>query len=251
MDRGRPRPRLSTEMRERTQRRQRIAASALAVLLAGCAALPPLSPRPPCHALADTDGTALARLFAAARAAHPGESGYALFDDGRASATTRFDLAAVAERSIDLQTFAWSDDVMGGATWSALLGAAARGVRVRVLVDDVALDGRARLPCRPNLEIRVINPFAQRRFRLFELLRRFATLDRRMHNKLYVVDGQVAFVGGRNVGDAYFGLGRRYNYRDLDVATVGPVVAQAEAAFDAYWNSARAYPASAFCDASP
>jgi putative cardiolipin synthase len=221
--------------------------------LAGCAALPKVVDRPQSRALDDTDSTALGRLYWDAETSHAGESGFVLLEDGRRSATARVALIDIAERTIDVQTFTWNRDVIGRVFWSRLFRAAERGVRVRVLVDDLEMDdGHFGPPTPANFEVRVFNPFAQRKlFRFLELLRRFATLNRRMHNKLFIVDNQVAFVGGRNVGDEYFGLARSYNFRDLDVMAVGPVVAQASNAFDEYWNSPWAFPVSAFEKISP
>jgi phosphatidylserine/phosphatidylglycerophosphate/cardiolipin synthase-like enzyme len=110
------------------------------------------------------------------------------------------------------------------------------------------LDGRhVDLLVHPNIEVRILNPFARRKLaRTLELVRRFATLNHRMHNKLLVVDGEVAIFGGRNLADEYFGLNKQYDFRDLDVLTVGPVVGRRARSFDAYWNSDSAFPATAF-----
>ena len=90
----------------------------------------------------------------------------------------------------------------------------------------------------------MFNPFARGRMRVSQLLGRFTELNRRMHNKLFVADGQVAVVGGRNLIDEYFGLGKEICYRDFDLLAIGPVVSQAEAGFDSYWNSQWTYPIS-------
>jgi putative cardiolipin synthase len=128
--------------------------------------------------------------------------------------------------------------------WDHLRKAADRGVRVRILVDDVHLGGRhVRVLAHPNIEVRVVNPFRRReRGRVLELLQSFGRLNHRMHNKLFIVDNEVAFVGGRNLADEYFGVSERFNFRDLDVMTIGPAVGQAEDAFDDYWNAPLAFP---------
>jgi putative cardiolipin synthase len=124
--------------------------------------------------------------------------------------------------------------------------AAARGVRVRMLLDDA--NGRkldavvADLLAQPNLEIRLFNPFANRSLAVFEALGDFGRLNRRMHNKALIVDNQAAIIGGRNVGDEYFGASET-GFADLDVVAVGPLVREVSAEFDRYWNSASAYPA--------
>jgi putative cardiolipin synthase len=228
-------------------RRCSLLAGAAAALVLGCASLPPRIERPPSYAIDDDTGTALATLAAPALAAHKGASGYALLDDDRQAATVRMVLAEVAARTIDVQTYGWSGDVIGRVLWSQLTRAAERGVRVRILVDDMMFDGqRSRLPERPNLEVRVFNPLPGRRlFRVLELARHFAVLNRRMHNKLFIVDDAAVIVGGRNIGDEYFGLDDGHVFHDLDVLSIGPVVQQASSAFDEYWNSRWAWPIAA------
>jgi putative cardiolipin synthase len=129
-----------------------------------------------------------------------------------------------------------------------IIAAANRGVRVRLLIDDYNDRGHdiafATLDAHPNIEVRVYNPFARGWMRLFQLLGRFTELNRRMHNKVFVADGKVAVVGGRNLTDDYFGLGKQLNFRDFDLLAIGPVVTQSEGAFDEYWNSKWSYPIS-------
>jgi len=133
-----------------------------------------------------------------------------------------------------------------------LLKAADRGVRVRLLVDDLlfAPEDRtiATITRHPHFDIKIFNPGRIRDSALGKmgiLLLYFKELNRRMHNKLLVVDNQLAIVGGRNIGNEYFGLGKKYNFRDLDVLSVGPVVQEISHAFDKYWNADLAYPGSA------
>jgi putative cardiolipin synthase len=188
--------------------------------------------------------SALGQLLAPALDAHPGETGMVPLDTGRESLVARIALCDLAERSIDVQTFDWGGDTVGRVVWDHLRRAADRGVRVRILVDDVHLGGRhVRMLTHKNIEVRSVNPFGRREGgRVLELLHRFGRLDHRMHNKLFIVDNQVAFVGGRNLADEYFGVSERFNYRDLDVLAIGPAVAQTEEAFDAYWGSPLAIP---------
>ena len=128
------------------------------------------------------------------------------------------------------------------------MAAADRGVRVRLLIDDYWASGQdpafQAIDGHPNVEVRVFNPFSRARMRVTQLLGRFTELNRRMHNKLFVADGQVAVVGGRNLIDDYFGLGKEICYRDFDLLAIGPVAAEAEAGFDRYWNSQWTYPVS-------
>jgi putative cardiolipin synthase len=128
-------------------------------------------------------------------------------------------------------------------------------VRVRLLIDDYNDRGHdiafQTLDAHPNIEVRVYNPFARGWFRLLQVLGRFTELNRRMHNKVFVADGQVAVVGGRNLTDDYFGLGPQIGFRDFDLLAIGPVVAQSERAFDQYWNSKWAYPISSLVKPAP
>jgi putative cardiolipin synthase len=156
-------------------------------------------------------------------------------------------LARAAERSLDVQYYIWHSDITGDLLCEALWQAAERGVRVRLLLDDnntKGLDGDiAALDAHSNIEIRLFNPYANRGFRLGELAADFSRLNRRMHNKSFTADNQVAIVGGRNVGDEYFGAEGATAFQDLDVIAAGAVVPEVSAEFDAYWNSASAYPA--------
>src|SRR5512138_179324 len=216
-------------------------------LVAGCASLPAVPPGEPSSALADTGDTRLGRALAKDVAAHPGRSGIYPLADGRDAFAARIVLARAAERSLDVQYYIFRADVTGGLLCEALWQAAERGVRVRLLVDDGNTrgldDGIAALDAHPNIEVRLFNPYASRGFRLGELATDFSRLNRRMHNKSFTADNQAAIVGGRNVGDEYFGADSPVEFADLDVLAVGAVVPEVSAAFDAYWNSESAYPA--------
>ena len=128
-----------------------------------------------------------------------------------------------------------------GSWPSASVRAADRGVRVRILVDDLHLQGRdavvAALDAHPNIEIRLFNPFAHRSAHLLDFIADFDRVNHRMHNKLFVMDNAVAIVGGRNIGNHYFEVHQQVNFRDLDVLAGGPVVREASRVFDHFWNS--------------
>ena len=215
--------------------------------LNGCG-LPTNVVRPPSSALMDTRHTTLGELITPAVAKHPGKSGFLLFNTGEGAIRARVALADVAQSSIDAQYFQWGRDTVGRVLLDRVMAAADRGVRVRLLIDDYWASGYdlpfITVDAHPNIEVRVFNPFSRGRMRLMELLGRFTLLNRRMHKKLFVADGQVAVVGGRNLIDDYFGLGKEICYRDFDLLASGPVVSQAEAAFDQSWNSQWAYPIS-------
>ncbi len=172
--------------------------------------------------------------------------------DPHLALTSRLDLIDAAETSIDVQYFIWQNDPSGILVIDRLLAAADRGVRIRALIDDVQLEGLVpkinAITRHPNVEVRIFNPFSVRfgmQLRLFRLAE-FAIdgnrLNHRMHNKLLVADNQAAIMGGRNIGDDYFGLSQERNFIDTDLLLSGPIVPELSAGFDVYWNSGWAVP---------
>ena len=154
-----------------------------------------------------------------------------------------------AGRSLDLMYYIWHSDLTGGLLANEVIAAADRGVRVRVLLDDINAHGQdpvhLALDCHRNIEVRMFNPSRARTGALrrgLELAFRAFRATRRMHNKAWIADGRLAIVGGRNIGDEYFDAAERANFHDLDLMLLGPVVKEAEQVFDAYWNSASAIP---------
>ena len=179
---------------------------------------------------------------------HPGKSGFALLQHGPAALLARAVLADLATRSIDVQYYIYEDDLTGILLTQRLLDAADRGVRVRALLDDRNLR-RSDLALKllahhPNIDIRVFNPYLTRArwFRPIELVLNFERLQRRMHNKVYAVDGITGIFGGRNIGDNYFGAHRDTNFSDFDVFVAGPLIREACASFQAYWDHRLAVP---------
>jgi len=227
-----------------------LAAVVLAALVAGCAGLPPLEGRVVTSAPADTTGTRLGRAVAPAVAANPGKTGIHPLPEPRDAFATRVLLAGTAEQSLDVQYFIWHDDQVGYLLFEALWRAAERGVRVRLLIDDLntgELDPTlAALAARRNVEVRLYNPLVQRNARALNFLTDFTRVNRRMHNKSFTADNQASVVGGRNIGNEYFGAGTGVAFADLDVLVVGPAVRDVSKQFDLYWNSASAYPAAGF-----
>jgi putative cardiolipin synthase len=223
---------------------------ALAVLsAAGCASLEPRPELPVGTAVPPGLGTKLDDRIADDEAKHPGESGFRLVSEGTEAFALRIGSAAAAGRSLDVQTYIWNNDGTGLALVYALLVAADRGVKVRLLVDDMDARnknyGFAALDAHPNIEVRMFNPFRSRTGGLsfiFEALGSFSRINRRMHNKTWIADNRIALVGGRNLGNEYFGASEEVNFVDLDFAMVGPIVRDASASFDKYWNSLVAYP---------
>ena len=220
----------------------------VAVLLLGtaCSRMPSLEGRADSQALSDTGETKLAQAIAPLTAQHPGLTGIYPLADGRGAFASRALLAREAQRSLDVQYYIWHDDISGTMLLELLRQAADRGVRVRLLLDDNGVAGLdptlASLDASPNVEVRLYNPFLQRTFRPLGYLTDFRRLNHRMHNKSFTADNVVSIVGGRNVGDEYFGAAEEVNFSDLDVLAVGAVVGKVSSIFDQYWNSASAYP---------
>ena len=227
----------------------------LVLALVGCAGVPVDVERSPSRALADPETTTMGRLFADAAERHPGKSGFLLIREGRPAFTSRVALAGLAEKTLDVQYYIWEADTTGRILAEQLVEAADRGIRVRILVDDNNLGGRdagiAALNAHPNIEVRLFNPFAHRRARLLDFIVDFGRVNHRMHNKVMIADGAAAVVGGRNIGDHYFGVNTEANFRDLDLFAAGPVVRELSNSFDSFWNSRWSFPAEAVVDRAP
>ena len=215
-----------------------------ALLATGCASIDWDAPK--------THSTALARppspSLASALDAHPEESGFLLLTDGIEAFGARLLMGEHAQASIDAQYYFILDDVTGHVFFLELLKAADRGVRVRLLLDDIATrgydPGLAALDSHPHFEVRIFNPFTRSKGRLFSGVSEFGRVNRRMHNKSFTVDGIVTVIGGRNIGAEYFAAREDMNFGDLDVLGIGPVARDAGIAFDDYWNSEAAVPVS-------
>ncbi|MDH3986472.1 MAG: phospholipase D family protein [Gammaproteobacteria bacterium] len=182
-----------------------------------------------------------------------GKSTYLALADNLEALRWRLLLADLATETLDAQYYLWNGDASGKLLVLHLLDAADRGVRVRLLVDDVfTIDSDtniAAINSHPNIEIRIFNPWKDRGSllrRMTEYIGSSQRLNQRMHNKLFVADNHVAIVGGRNIGNPYFGLGEHYNFRDLEVVTAGPVTEDISDSFDLYWNDDWAVTGEAF-----
>ncbi len=192
--------------------------------------------------------TAIDRELTRLQAEHAGKSGVAYLSDGLDAYAARAVITRHAGRSLDLQYYLWHDDLIGHLMARELHAAAERGVRVRILLDDMnALDKDAlmlALDAHPNIEIRLYNPFRNRNgiWRMVEMVQRFFSVNHRMHNKSWIADGRVAIVGGRNIGEEYFSARPDVNFQDLDLLVAGNAVQQANRIFDDYWNSEAAVP---------
>lgn len=221
--------------------------------LTGCASLPEHVPRKPSVALGADNRTTLARLV---RTSVPvgmrdgRQSGFRLVASGEEAFATLIALADNAERTLDLQYYIINDDNSVREIMSHVMRAARRGVRVRVLVDDLNTDGKdipfLKFARHPNIEVRLFNPFPAGRFskltRFLNVVTDVRRINRRMHNKAFIADNALAMTGGRNLGAEYFLRDDNTNFVDLDVIVAGPAVQHLSAGFDTYWNSRFAFP---------
>lgn len=225
--------------RWRAAARALLASLVLCTGLSACASLPPPQPRTTTTAWAAPQDTLLGRV-AAAGAPNARYSGFKLVASGEEALGTLVALADHAERTLDLQYYLIHADPSTRALFAHVLAAADRGVRVRVLLDDMHTAGSdaalLKLAAHRNVEVRLYNPFPAGRAstvtRVMASLTDIARINHRMHNKMFVADNALALTGGRNLGDAYFLRSSDTNFLDLDALVAGPVVRQLSSAFD-------------------
>jgi len=231
-----------------------VALGMLGLTLGACSSLRTDFVKKPSKALPPTTSTPSGRYIRSEVDQHLDQSGFRLLTNNNNALMSRIALADHAQHSIDLQYYIFDNDATGRLVAQHLLAAADRGVRVRILLDDLdvnsEIDMMAALNTHPNIRVRLFNPFNSRKPSLLSKVTQFLfdanRLNRRMHNKSFVVDNNVAIVGGRNIGNDYFDAGSETNFRDLDLIAIGPVVKEASHTFDEYWNSDSAYPVKAF-----
>lgn len=216
-------------------------------LLQACS-LPALTDRESSFSLSaqESADTALGHALDAAVRAHPGKSAVFPVADALDAFVGRMLMTHFAERTLDVQYYIWRNDTTGILLLNALKEAADRGVRVRLLLDDNGISNLDDLLMdihqHPQIEVRLFNPFPWRTFKRLGYVFDFSRLNRRMHNKSMTVDGQLTLIGGRNIGDEYFGASDGLVFADLDVLAAGPIVNDVANDFDLYWNSRSAYP---------
>ncbi|WP_290631883.1 phospholipase D family protein [Aquisalimonas sp.] len=234
---------------ERGRRGTGVLVALAALLLAACAPIrqepetPRMSPEPA------ADSASLGAWLDSVPEAREGATGFRLLAFGGEAYEWRLSAARAAEERLHVQYYIWQDDAAGRALIAELLAAADRGVDVSMLLDDMDVRGDDRslaiLDSHPNVSVRVFNPFRSRWGVLragVEFVFRGSHLNHRMHNKAWIADGQLAIIGGRNIGDEYFDAGETYNFSDLDVAMAGRLALEADHAFVCYWNSPAAIP---------
>ncbi|PCJ35097.1 MAG: phospholipase [Cellvibrionales bacterium] len=181
-----------------------------------------------------------------------------LLNDGALALDWRLRAIDSASQSIDLQSFLWEFDTVGEALSEHILAAADRGIRTRILIDDsflyMADANISKIEAHPNIEFRIFNPYKRRSSNVVarELLNlgEFQRLDHRMHNKVMIIDGRIALLGGRNIADQYFGLHASSNFRDMELIVGGPIIGDISNGFDQYWNNDWSFPAETFISAN-
>jgi putative cardiolipin synthase len=229
-----------------------LALLALAAWLTGCASLPSEVDRPVSTALANPEQTriGLAVQQRAAKAGTRNDSGFALVNSAELAFTSRMALINAAQKTLDIQYYAIHADETTDRMFDALRAAAARGVRIRILLDDFNTAGKnaqvLKIAFEPNIELRLFNPLPGNRrslfFRILGSLKDVDRMQRRMHNKIFVADNAVAITGGRNLGETYFGQGEGTNFVDADILAAGRIARELSHSFDLYWNNPLAYP---------
>lgn len=234
-------------------------ASAVLFGLVGCASLPSPVQRPVSTALANPASTALGQTVArrAATAGTRNDSGFSLVESADLAFTSRMALINAAQKTLDLQYYAIFADSTTERLFDALRAAAARGVRVRILLDDFNTSGKNAqvlgLAFESNIELRLFNPIPGHRsalaLRLLANVHDVARIQRRMHNKMLVADNAIAITGGRNLGETYFGQSAGTNFVDVDVLAAGRIARDLSQSFDQYWNNPLAYPVQSLMNA--
>jgi len=216
------------------------------LLMSSCASLPPNIDSPKTYALQDTADTHLGRGYAHLKPEDSTKSGFLLLGNSLDAFTARIELAKKAEKSIDAQYYMIHNDMIGLLFVEQLIEAADRGVRIRLLIDDMDLEGRddglSTLAFHPNINVRIFNPFNRQTYRTLQFISGFGSVTRRMHNKSFTIDNQATIVGGRNIGAEYFDANPALAFADLDILAIGEVVQEVSDSFDDYWNSSMAYP---------
>ncbi len=221
--------------------------ASLAVLLSACAPVPLDQPKAVTQAAIAPVSSELKQAAATITAnGNPSQSALILLVEGNEALGARLRLIERAEHTLDLQYFLFKPDLAGALVAQALLDAADRGVRVRFLVDDIFTTvpdtSLGLLDVHPNIEVRVFNPVLRPGPKSLGLLAEFSRANRRMHNKLFVVDGAVAIIGGRNIADEYFQIQTDTDFADFELLAMGPVLTELEQAFDLFWNDGWAVP---------
>ena len=221
------------------------------VSLSACSMLPTDFEQVASHAYSDTEQTWLGKTASQIQIDDSENSAMYLISEGTDAFLTRMALLSKAERSVDVQYFIWKADIIGKLLMDKMIELADKGVRVRLLLDDLNIDSETKailfaMDHHELIDVRIYNPFSSSGYKAPAALADTARINRRMHNKSFTVDSQYTIVGGRNIEESYFSANVRSNYADLDIVAVGPVVAEVNEQFDIYFNSPFAIPGYVF-----
>jgi putative cardiolipin synthase len=224
----------------------------LQLAIAGCVSMPLDYPKEPSRALTDTADTYLAGESAKWRDGQLQGNGFYSLIEGKDAFGARLVLMSEAEKSIDAQYFLMKPDNAGLVFTEKLMKAADRGVRVRLLLDDIftTVDDSylSYMNAHPNIEVRIFNPISRKGLYWLNYVGQFSLANRRMHNKSFIIDNQAAIVGGRNIAVEYFQLETTGEFIDFDMFVAGPIVKDISDSFDIYWNNELAVPMEALSD---
>ena len=219
----------------------------IAITVAGCSTLPKhkIESIPETTLQVDTAQTTLAQIIQPLQEQHPDLTGYLVLFEPLEALATRLSLIDKAEKRLDLQYYIWDNDKVGALALHALIRAADRGVKIRLLIDDNNAKSTEgiflALAQHPNIEVKLFNPYRFRKYRALDMILDLKRINRRMHNKSFIADHQVALIGGRNMTNQYYNVSDNYQFSDVDVMLVGTAVKDISHSFDEYWSHEYAY----------
>jgi len=236
----------SSFSRFRSRQTALVLSCSLVLGIPACSTLPTPGPETPHYAYqVDTSQASLSKLVHPLRSQNPGLTGYHVLYDPLEALAARLRLIDRAEKTLDLQYYIWDNDKIGALALHSILKAADRGVKVRILMDDnnsKKMEGiYLALSQHPNIEVKLFNPYRFRKYRAMDMLLDLKRINRRMHNKSFIADNQIALIGGRNMSNQYYNASDNYQFSDVDVMLVGQAVDEIIHSFDEYWNHDYAY----------
>ena len=219
----------------------------IAITVTGCSTLPKhtIESIPETTLQVDTTQTTLAQIIQPLQEQHPELTGYLVLFEPLEALSARLRLIDKAEKTLDLQYYIWDNDKVGSLALHALIRAADRGVKIRLLIDDNNAKSTEgiflALAQHPNIEVKLFNPYRFRKYRALDMILDLKRINRRMHNKSFIADHQVALIGGRNMTNQYYNVSDNYQFSDVDVMLVGTAVKDISHSFDEYWSHEYAY----------
>ena len=238
----------SAQARNKVQQRKAalILSSCLVLTLPACSTLPKQTPQPIQYAFdTDTSHTELAQIVTPLKEKNPDLTGFHVLYDPLEALAARIHLIEKSQKTLDLQYYIWDNDKIGALALYKIIQAADRGVKVRLLIDDnnaKSMEGiYLALSQHQNIEVKLFNPYRFRSVRPIDMVLDLKRINRRMHNKSFIADNQVALIGGRNMTNQYYNASDNYQFSDVDVMLVGQAVDDISHSFDEYWNNSYAY----------